>query len=417
MSASIFETALEHFGVDFKSNRRSIILRHCPNCGKSKNSVWMFRPDENSGRTGGQCWKCGFRFSSYSYLIAMGMEAKEILKKLGISRHSPDLNPESWKIHDFETENEVLQEAFAPTQVDVPMHFIKAGSYLEHAAAKYAISRGAVWPLCNQIYVDPLTNAVAFQIHCSEVRVGFQRRYVKPTGHLKTITDSNVPRAKSFITFGADTDPICVVEGPFDAIAAVWFGFQGIATMGASISRSQGQELAMLAIERNPDRPAVFIGFDADSAGEKGARELAKLLDAYGVSVLRVRPEHSCNDLNSVLTKHSGVVFSDVEEVFTLPHTNLITVSSDWAWDLPMLEEYAFLALSNDWKQSQMNEYRAVDKTVTNDYNWKDFKTDTSSEAKNRNKRWNKIKREDPDKHRKASLHYKNKQKKVRDTI
>jgi len=378
MSSEKLEEIYSQFGIEFKTNRRSFIFKHCPACGKSKNSVWMFRPDEGSLRHGGQCWTCGTKFSGYSYLVAMGYEKKEVRVALGIGQYSPDLDPESWRLPDFEVgESEALDESLVAHEAEIPAHYHKVWDWPNHPASVYARSRGLVGDLSRCAWIDPFANAVAFSITSQDKHVGFQKRFVDPNAWLKTKTDGSVPKARSFIRFGTVEQPLCVVEGPFDAVAACWFGYYGISTMGASISRTQAQEIAMMAFNQNPDSPLVHIGFDDDEAGERGSRYLARLLDAYGVNFCRVRPEKGFKDFNEALVSGGGLNLLEQEEFLNIH--GLVREETDWHWSSETIDGFRY--------------------KIGIDYSWKDFRQDPTQRAKNRRKALNKLAKEDPKKY------------------
>lgn len=369
---------LYQFGVEFRSNKRSFILKYCPSCGRNKNSVWMFRPDSGT-RTGGCCWVCGTKFSTYSYLVECGNDPKEVRESLGIGRQSPDLRPESWNLPDFNVEeNASVTEDQAVFERAVPEHFHKVWDWPQHPAGKYARSRGVIGALSQGIYIDPMANAVAFPIYCHGKMVGFQRRFVSPTSNLKVKTDGDIPKARSFITIGTIEQPICVVEGPFDAVAACWFGYYGVCTMGASISKTQAQEIAMMAFNQNPENPMVYIGLDADEPGEVGSRGLARLLDAYGVGFKRISPESGFKDLGEALEKGGGLDLLSQEEFLNID--GLVREVKDWHWSSKVLEGFRY--------------------KIGIDYSWKDFKEETDRKAQNRQKHLNRLQREDPEKYR-----------------
>lgn len=383
MSEKLAEV-LEAFSIEYKTNARSFIMKDCPSCGRSKNTVWMFRPEGESTRTGGQCWVCGDRFSTYSYIVGFGYDAKEVRKSLGIGRYSPDLNPESWVLPDFSIEEgATLNENLIAQEAPVPEHFMKVYDWFNHPAAIYARSRGLVDVLGRQAWIDPLTNSVAFAVETQGVRVGFQRRFVDPEAFLKTKTDAGVPRARSFIKFGTIEQPICAVEGPFDAVAACWFGYYGVCTMGSHISRTQAQELAIMAHNQNPENPKVYIGFDKDSAGESGARDLARLLDAFGVTFERVTSTREFHDFSDALTNGSGLDFLTQEEMLNIH--GLVEPKPEWHWSSRVLDGFQY--------------------KIGIDYTWRDFRDmgDATAGAEKRRKALNKMKSENPGKYRRLT--------------
>lgn len=373
------EQILTDEGIEFKTNRRSVILKNCPDCGRSSHSVWMFRPEEGTNRTGGSCWKCGARFSTYTYFVKSGYEPEEARKILGIGKHSPDLDPDAWVIPDFSITRDEAKDLTNPIiEKSIPDHFHKIRDWPFHPAGKYAKKRGVIGELANELYIDPLSNAVAFPVTSGDVHVGFQRRYVNPTTDMRVKTDSGIPKARSFIKIGSPTQQICVVEGPFDAVAAAWFGYYGICTMGAAVTKAQAQEIAMMAIQQNPDNPIVYIGFDKDDAGEVGARSLARYLDAYGINFFKIKPEGEFKDFNDALILGSGLNWETQEEFLNID--GLLTIQGDWHWSTQTLDGFKF--------------------KIGTDYTWEDYKTVKKNNDDRRRANLLKIKQEDPERYK-----------------
>ena len=351
-------------GVDFKTNRRSFILRDCPECGRSKYSVWMFRPDDTStARTGGCCWICGHRYSTYSYLIAAGNEPQMVSAFLQMNADSADTNAENWQLPDFKpTEADLQPTGHEYQDITIPEHYIKVWQYDSHPAAKYARRRGIVGALANQAYVDPRSNAVAFPITADNKIIGFQRRFVEPGTGMKVHTDGGLNRERAFIRMGAESLPILVVEGPFDAVAAAWFGFHGVSTMGASITKTQAQTLAMMAIQQDATYPHIGICLDNDEAGEAGSRFLARALDAYGVGFTKYAPLPGFKDLNEVLMEGTGVALDEQAEYLEIKGM----VQPDHAWS---------------WTTQHLKSLKISDSV---NYTWEDFRKQKQREAEQR---------------------------------
>lgn len=383
-----FQLALNACGISHKVNKRSIIIKDCPVCHKQW-KIWMFRPDPNKGggMTGGQCWRCGTSFSSFTLLQQMtDLSNAKIASLIAPDKvYSPDLErTDIWELPDFFLSEELRDLEDNIKEIDIPSNLMTVASYREHPAAIYARKRGIIPPYDESIFIDPLTASVAFPILCQDYLVGFQRRYVAPLDpKFRMRTDSGVPRASSFIFAGKPSSNICVVEGPFDAIAAAWFGFYAIATMGKEITRAQAQEIASYAIQNSKDgiSPLVHIGLDSDSAGEEGARTLARYLNAYGIPFCRVFPEDpGIKDFNDLLLKIVNPL--EMAEAITIDPRGIIRFKRDWGWDLPMIGDvdfYKFISAATDKKI--IESARSWDDTITNKYTWK-----TVNEEKTRRK-------------------------------
>jgi len=330
----LFVKVLDEYGVKYKTNKRSIIIETCPCCNKSW-KVWMFRPSkENSGFTGGQCWRCGNRFSSASLLFKLGLDDyPSIVSRLNLDGLR-EVDYDSMSLPDFGVSSEVSTELSYVEEIDVPACLIPIDAWPEHRASKYAMSRGVLPPMTQYTFIEPMANAVAFPVLFDDLLVGFQRRYVTPTSDKFRIrSDPNIPKAHSFVDFGEEENPLCIVEGPFDAVAAAWFGLRGMATMGKDVSRYQAQQLCSLSVAAGHD--TVYVAYDVDIEGERGARVLARYIDMYGLKIARLLPPKGFKDLNAYLEfaiKDKG--FTTVER-FELSRLRLL---DGWRWDIPVLD-------------------------------------------------------------------------------
>lgn len=320
---------LDKYAVDYKINRRSFILKFCPSCGKSKYSVWLLKPDDDESKVYGQCWVCGAKFSILKYLADCGVDTYKKIKSELFGRQISKPNAGMFDLDTPMPHTPINQphENLKIIRASVPQTFHKVYDWPHNPASIYARKRGVIGDLQHEVYIDPFSRAVAFPIYCFDTLVGFQKRFISPDAKIKVHTDANLPKAHAFIKFGSINMPICVVEGPFDAIAAVWYGYYGIATMGAQISASQARQIAMIAMEQNPDNPKVYIGLDPDEAGENGSCKLARFLDFYGIQYERITPTIEQEDFNSMLVKHSGL---DIEHMDKLLTVNGLVASVHW---------------------------------------------------------------------------------------
>jgi 5S rRNA maturation endonuclease (ribonuclease M5) len=375
-AVSRFQAALVECEIDYKTTRRSIIIRECPACNKQW-KLWMLRPDpiKHGGRTGGQCWRCGEKFSSYSLLVACGVEERRARKLLGIGVRSPDLNPESWQIEDFGSSEQIIRTEQTFQEISIPIHLVKISDWENHPAAKYATKRGLVKPLSDYCFINPMANAVSFPILYEDKLAGFQHRFVAPSDpKFRMKTDNGVPRASSFIFFGNEEDPPCIVEGPFDAVAAAWFGFYGVATMGKEITKAQAQEIASMST-RSKDK-TVFIALDSDEAGELGACSLARYLDTYGVPFKRLLTGSDAKDLNQRLTEILDP--TSYKEICLLDKEVYLKTNPDWAWDLPHLAPLDFTQTNTAFVERKdlptFLESDSEDLKFISRYSWKQIK-------------------------------------------
>lgn len=357
MSGNFFEQALDFLEVQYFQNRKSIILKTCHNCGNDKYKVWMFRPeqsntDPNGSRANGSCWVCGFKYSGFKYLLNYA-PAEKVRELLGIEDFKiKHFDGSEGLIESFDAFLESVDETlnskmFKPVKqeedcgIELPSHYLRVSESRNSPEGLYARRRGVIGSLQNQVFIDENNKSVVFPLWSkTETLVGFQERYLvaktfkdKLSGKeisIKCKTSGGVQKSKGTIICGDTSDPICITEGPFDAVAAVWYGYCGVATMGASCSRDQ---LALILSYVNENKKPLYIGYDTDKAGEIGAKKLAMMCDAVGVSFTRLVPFAVGEDFGSMLEKHSGLNISIQDKIVKLK--GMVREVYDWRWDIP----------------------------------------------------------------------------------
>jgi transcription elongation factor Elf1 len=330
---------LDKYAIDYKANRRSLILKFCPSCGKSKYSVWLLKPEDDETKVFGQCWVCGAKFSLLKYLVDCGADSYKKIRSELFGRQISKPNAGMFDLEQPMPHTPINQphETLKLQHCSVPETFHKVYDWPSNPASIYARKRGVIGDLTHEVFIDPFARAVAFPIYCFDTLVGFQKRFISPDAKIKVHTDANLPKAHAFVKFGQVSDPICVVEGPFDAISAVWFGYYGVATMGAQISASQARQIAMMAMEQNPDNPKVYIGLDPDEAGENGSCKLARFLDFYGVKYERVVPLVETEDFNSMLVNYSGLNLETQDRLLKI--TGLVESKHWWTPNILRIDD------------------------------------------------------------------------------
>ncbi|MCW0217935.1 MAG: CHC2 zinc finger domain-containing protein [Prosthecobacter sp.] len=98
-----------------------------------------------------------------------------------------------------------------------------------------------------------------------------QGKYKLPKGFRKNREVFNIDR----VVHADSSDPILVVEGVFDCLHLVQLGFQAtVAILGSSLSPRQETLIREAAGAKRP----LYLLFDADEAGRKGASEAAMSL-------------------------------------------------------------------------------------------------------------------------------------------
>jgi hypothetical protein len=350
----LFEEALIAFDVPHKKNDKSIILKTCPHCGNENYKLWMFRPIKSSrdplgSRTNGACWVCGTKVTSFKYLLGFA-SMEEVKKALGFEEFKSQfidggdltLQFDSF-LKSFDEIDQIKPDPHTLIEsepIQIPAYYKKVSDSASSPEGKYAASRGVIGRLQEEVYIDPMNKSVVFPLWAhDETLSGFQERYVKTKEFigkdgkkvsLKCKTSGGIKKSKSVIIVGNPSDQVCLVEGPFDAVAAVWFGYCGICTLGATGSREQVQmAAAYAAISGKP----LHIGYDQDKAGEVGARNIAKICDSMGIPFARVIPFAAGEDFSSMLTNHCGFNLSIQDKIIHLK--GMIRELYNWRWDLP----------------------------------------------------------------------------------
>lgn len=122
--------------------------------------------------------------------------------------------------------------------------------------------------------------------------VAAQGRYIDPqNGGAKCKTSG--PKSRGvFAAAGAfDVPPFIITEAPIDALSLAVAGFPAVALCG----KTGPDWLPKFCFGRT-----VFLGFDADDAGDEAAHKLAPLLESLGATCKRLRPE-GAKDWNEFL--------------------------------------------------------------------------------------------------------------------
>lgn len=112
------------------------------------------------------------------------------------------------------------------------------------------------------------------------------------------------PRCTSIEPAGESSGPTIVTEGVPDALAAASAGYRAVAVLGAGLPDGRTADL----LRRR--RGLLVVAFDADAAGESGARRLEALLRERGRSdVVTVEPPNG--NLNAWLVDRGAAAFRD----------------------------------------------------------------------------------------------------------
>lgn len=294
MELQDFKEALDSLGLKYRESGKSLVLQHCPECGSDKFKVHLRldREEENAPFLG-RCYAgaCQTNYSSFKYLLRSGMPYSEVLS-LHKGNHIDSIEKMIPKTPPSKEQTEEKKEEYKPQQADISK-FFKLKNWLEHPAAKYAISRGAV-PEWDFVMIDHETTSVVFVVFESGVPVGYQRRYVVPFYGIKTRTSDGFSKNQHILEFPNPGKDILVCEGPFTAVSAWHFGYHAVCTFGSAVSIHQINKIVKLSDELKVN---VGVAFDEDAAGLKGYNTIRSALYWLDKPAFRVKPSTG-NDLN-----------------------------------------------------------------------------------------------------------------------
>ncbi len=308
MRFDVFVDFLEQNDIDFRQGSQRILLRECFECGYDKFKT-SFRPpddDEDVKALWGKCFKCGASFSSYRYLIDLGLSSSSVKKLHNFDEvRTPEVaaNFGALLAEDDAAKSTKKAETYRPSSIELDGLF-SIGSWLEHPAAKYAIQRGIPQDLFKHVMIDPVTNSVVFLCWEGDKVVGWQKRFVRPPRpNFKTQNPPADVFKKSMHVIEYPNDgPVAVVEGPFTGISGWHFGYHSIVTFGSSLSGEQLKKIEEIA--RRTGKP-VYVAFDLDPAGFRGYFKIKNYMERRGIEVKRLRPEAG-NDLNDSWAEGKG---------------------------------------------------------------------------------------------------------------
>ncbi len=94
-----------------------------------------------------------------------------------------------------------------------------------------------------------------------------------------------------------DTDPLVIVEAPIDALTLATVGLEAIATCGVTKTGDFWPDWLPAKLFGR----SVYLGFDADEAGDKAAQTLGAALITWSCRVYRLRPPAPYKDWNEML--------------------------------------------------------------------------------------------------------------------
>jgi DNA primase len=242
---------LHHYGIECRSlNGLGVVQAWCPFHEDHRPSLSIFL--ENGWFN---CFGCGWKGDLFDFVQAIEEvdDPIELLIKTYQASQSTDI-----RYHPY-------GRKFRPSSIKG----LKLVTSYEKGPARYPIRRGVSASVLNAFRVlwDPNRYAVVFPVRWQGKWVGYQMRYVFAQSEPKYLFSMGFPRA-SVLYYSAEygiepRHPLLVVEGVFDALKAVTFGWTHVAaTFGATLSAKQIEIIASLA-----GKYPIFSCMDADRAG------------------------------------------------------------------------------------------------------------------------------------------------------
>lgn len=288
---------LDDNGIAHKEQGRSIVLQSCPSCNSNNWKVALIRHrDSERKRFYGKCYRNDCRWNSYDYLIAMGIDKDEVRELHGYGATKADPDDELLDfLADLMPPERIPKPEYKPQKVSTEK-FFHIEDWPDHPAAKYAISRGYVSKLHDQIMIDPETNSVVFLCKENNIVCGWQKRFVVPFNpKMKTLNPSSDiwQKSKHVVEYAGPGD-LCIVEGPSTCMSAQAFGFHGVCTFGSAISQRQLELVLQISIRTGKN---IAVAFDTDFAGVCGYYRIKNYMARRNIDVYRIKPEIG-NDLN-----------------------------------------------------------------------------------------------------------------------
>lgn len=172
-----------------------------------------------------------------------------------------------------------------------PLHRTAGEEYLSARGVPVGIAHAAGARYLADWFGQP---AVLFPIRDADgALVAVQGRYLRPSADPKTRSKGSI-RAGAFFAPGALDGPVVIVmEAPIDALSLAAAGQSAVALCGTPV-KDWLIDLWWLK--------AVWLAFDADSAGDTASDKWAEQLRAVGANVRRLRPE-GAKDWNELLQR------------------------------------------------------------------------------------------------------------------
>jgi hypothetical protein len=261
------QNLLEIKGVGFKSNRKSLILNHCPRCSGEK--CYIRRKDGRSICFSG---KCGARWTYKGILSELfNVPQAEVSRLLFGTDSSEDYNEIKIEfdelVVDFKDDFDFDDEEELPCPIYLGPDFIPVET--SQVAINYLIERKIVDPSLIAAYdirYQAIMNAIVFPVTKDGQIYGWQARSIPPLreGQLRLITSPGFNKSKFLLNYDRAKleKRIILTEGPVDCVHADVPGYGAVCSFGKSVSSRQIELLLETQAE------AIYLGLDRDAARE-----------------------------------------------------------------------------------------------------------------------------------------------------
>ena len=290
-----FKDALDQLGIRHKHSGVSLAVEECPVCGDKRHIV-LFRIDDINedkplmGRC--QTGVCQQNYSSFSYLLKMGMDLYDVrevhgfdtelnVDKLIGTKYPEDLSDLTKTVKEKEVKRFVDNDISGFLQVDWDD---------ECAIHLYAVRRGYVPEFKDKFRIDLSGRCLIFVCRRDDGSViGYQRRYMNVLpGDQKSQSSVGFATSKHIMTFPREGADILVCEGPFTALAAWHYGYYGVCTFGSSVGI---QQLGLIAEIAKKECVSVAVATEKDQAGKKFFQAISNYFHWLDHKVYVVSPD------------------------------------------------------------------------------------------------------------------------------
>jgi hypothetical protein len=296
--AYAFEKVLEYYGFtddDYRMNGEQIRMT-CPIHGGDNTSAFVWRPEYH-------CWTCyteqchkSFGNNVYGFILAM--EEGDTARASKVAKEIELINQDEIKARRRERKKYVK---IVSHETQNPADDIAQSRF---TFSTYPIERGIPRDIQRRykigIYKDLYPDKVGFPIFDKKSRiVGITLRALhsssgpkwihKPEGYKSSVNLYNIHRAIPV------NGIIIVTEGPIDVLKLVTSGISNcVASFGCNLTNDQ------INLMKGIGAYKVILAYDDDSAGERGTRQAARLLELHGMETWKLEFGNGYNDFGEM---------------------------------------------------------------------------------------------------------------------